>query len=316
MLQQILYQKEKYPSYSFYASETTESMIKILLLHTPLKNEGLLSDKENRKLKNLRHKNYKLTTIKCIDLLLSRKDIYYNTNKYIKYEDYIINNYIFNDKIKAILKDKSNLKLEENDTNLELNKIKSLFYKIKKEFYENKSNDTEYRVLELFKLIINIMHNCKSFDINTHELEETKRISIFINQLAIYKSELLDTFVDLWSFYNLNFYSLSKLNIKNEVIQKIEEDIKNKDHKYRDSNLSKEIYKIFLEILLLLSNDNPIIITILLSNSYLVKVDSKFKDEFYRFYYNIINNLKKMNFNADLRDLICKVENEIKVFIN
>ena len=80
--------------------------------------------------------------------------------------------------------------------------------------------------------------------------------------------------------------------------------------------MSKEIYKIFLEILLLLSNDNPIIITILLSNSYLVKVDSKFKDEFYRFYYNIINNLKKMNFNADLRDLICKVENEIKVFIN
>ena len=199
---------------------------------------------------------------------------------------------------------------------MELIKIKSLFYKIKKEFYENKSNDTEYRVLELFKLIINIMHNCKSFDINTHELEETKRISIFINQLAIYKSELLDTFVDLWSFYNLNFYSLSKLNIKNEVIQKIEEDIKNKDHKYKDSNLSKEIYKIFLEILLLLSNDNPIIITILLSNSYLVKVDSKFKDEFYRFYYNIINNLKKMNFNADLRDLICKVENEIKVFIN
>ena len=199
---------------------------------------------------------------------------------------------------------------------MELIKIKSLFYKIKKEFYENKSNDTEYRVSELFKLIINIMHNCKSFDINTHELEETKRISIFINQLAIYKSELLDTFVDLWSFYNLNFYSLSKLNIKNEVIQKIEEDIKNKDHKYKDLNLSKEIYKIFLEILLLLSNDNPIIITILLSNSYLVKVDSKFKDEFYRFYYNIINNLKKMNFNADLRDLICKVENEIKVFIN
>ena len=79
-------------------------MIKILLLHTPLKNEGLLSDKENRKLKNLRHKNYKLTTIKCIDLLLSRKDIYYNTNKYIKYEDYIINNYIFNDKVTDNLK--------------------------------------------------------------------------------------------------------------------------------------------------------------------------------------------------------------------
>ena len=178
---------DKSHEYSYKTTLFTEKLIKILLSRVPMK---FLED-------NVIKNSIKYKTIKSIDILSSRKDMYFNTNKIFKCPDFVLNHYIFNEEIREILKDNSKLKLDEPDQIL-FKELKNNFIEIKKEYYESKKQNCDKDIIELLnKYQVEILKNDKLILERRQDFDKNKRMTLFRKQLVLYKCGVLDTIIDL-----------------------------------------------------------------------------------------------------------------------
>ena len=278
-------------SFSYSNNNHSEKLIKILFSFVPIQLEREKTELEKDVLRDLCKNQYKYTTIKCIDLLSSKKDMYYITNKQYKYDGFTFNNYIFHDYIKEYMIDNTLLKLDECELEKEFPDIKRQFIKIKKDYFELKKSDCDHELLCLLDRVKFLLQDKSILKIPCDH-NETKRMALFRKQLALYKCGFVDTILDMWQFFHFNFlYWNQTTTLENG-----------------NNDLKKNTYLTILEILTKLSVDNPIIISILLTETYLEKINKDFNNDIFDFYLKLSDNLKKMEFNVDMINLICELE--------